>query len=529
MGGDRRTKAPAGRERRLVDVEQALEERSEELAAARGLVELEQGRYQELFELAPDAYLVTDASGRILEANRAAVTLLGLPHKALLGCLVSSLVAAEERKAFRRWFRELAGARGVLEAETRISNRKGARDVSLSIAPIRGPGAPVGFRWIVRDITARKQTEHELRTLTRELEQRAASRTQELELERARLDAIVEQMPAGLVIVNAAGEQVFMNRLAERLFENLRATDEAAFHRRYPATRLNGEPYPEADRPVARALRDGETTNAERVYFEDDEGGRILFEISAAPIRDSLGRITAAALTFHDLSERDAREQGEREFVANAAHELRTPIAAVLAAIEVLQAGAKDIPEDRDLFLGHIEREAGRLGRLAQALLVLARAQSEGESISPRLVELRPLLAAVAQTMDATGGVEIVVDCSDDLRVWSDPDLLEQALTGLASNAVANTSEGRVTLGARVVDSSIALEVTDTGRGIEPDEVERIFERFYRGRGVSPAGFGLGLAIVRQAAKTLDAEVEVDSQVGVGTTIRLRLPAKVPA
>jgi PAS domain-containing protein len=94
MGGDRRTKAPAGRERRLVEVEQALEARSEELEAARGLVELEQSRYRELFELAPDAYLVTDASGRILEANRAAVTLLGLPHRALIGRLVSSLVTA---------------------------------------------------------------------------------------------------------------------------------------------------------------------------------------------------------------------------------------------------------------------------------------------------------------------------------------------------------------------------------------------------------------------------------------------------
>jgi PAS domain S-box-containing protein len=526
---ERRKKAPAARERRLVEIEQALEAQSEELAAARGLVELEQGRYQELFELAPDAYLVTDASGWILEANRAAVTLLGLTHEELIGSLVSSLVPAEERAAFRRWFRELADARGVLEAETRIRSRAGARDVSLSIAPIRGPVAPVGFRWIVRDITAGKQTELELRTLTHELEERVASRTRELEHERARLDAIVEQMPAGLVIVNAAGEAVFMNRLAETLFENLRATGEAAFHRRYPGFRLNGEPYPETDRPATRALRDGETTHAERVYFEADDGARVLLELSAAPIRDNLGRINAAALTFHDLSERDAREQGEREFVANAAHELRTPIAAVLAAIEVLQAGAKEIPEDRDLFLGHIEHEAARLGRLAHALLVLARAQSEGESIRPRLVDLRTLLAAVAQTLDTGGGVEIVVDCPDDLRVWSDPDLLEQALTSLANNAAANTSEGRVTLAARVVDSSVALEVTDTGQGIDPTEVERIFERFYRGTGGGREGFGLGLAIVRQAAETLAAEVEVDSEVGVGTTIRLRLPAKVRA
>jgi PAS domain S-box-containing protein len=529
VAGERRRKAPPVRERRLAVLEQELESQSEELAAARGLVEVEQSRYKELFELAPDAYLVTDASGRVMEANHAAATLLGRSHELLIGRGVASLVQAEERGAFRRWFRELADARGVLETETRITSRTGGRDVSISIAPMRGPGALVGFRWIVRDITAHKQAELELRTLTVELEERASSRTGELEEERARLDAIVEQMPAGLVIANADGEAVFMNRFAEKLLENLRRTDEAAFHRRYPAFRLNGEPYPQTERPATRALRNGETTNAERVYFEAEDGSRVLFEISAAPIRDSVGNITAAALTFHDLSERDAREEGEREFVANAAHELRTPIAAVLAAIEVLQAGAKETPEDRDLFLGHIEREAGRLGRLAHALLVLARAQSAGDSIKPQIVELGPLLTDVAQTLETHRDVELLVACPNELRIWSNPDLLEQAISSLAGNAAAHTSVGRVTLAAHVVGSTVVIEVRDTGRGVEAADRERIFERFYRANGAGREGFGLGLAIVRQAAEALAAEVEVDSEVGVGTTVRLRLPAKLLA
>jgi PAS domain S-box-containing protein len=529
VAGEQRTKASADREPRLAEIEQELEAQREQLATARRLVEIEQSRYKELFELAPDAYLVTDASGRILEANHAAATLLGLSHELLIGRGVSSFVPAEERRTFRQWFGELADARGVHEMETRIASRIGERDVSISIAPMHRPGALVGFRWIVRDITAHKQAELELRTLTLQLEERVSSRTIELEEERARLDAIVAQMPAGLVIANADGEAVFMNRLAETLLSRIRKTDEAAFHRRYPALRLNGEPYPEAERPATRALRDGETTNAERMYFEAEDGSRMLFEMSAAPIRDSFGGISAAALTFHDLSEREAREQSEREFVANAAHELRTPIAAVLAAVEVLQAGAKKRPEDRDLFLGHIEREAGRLGRLAHALLVLARAQSAGDSIEPQLVDLCPLLTDVARTLDATGAVEVVVDCPNELRIWSNPELLEQAVTSLASNAVAHTSEGRVTLAAQVVDSTVALEVRDTGRGIEAADRDRIFERFYRANGAARDGFGLGLAIVRQVAQALASELEVDSEVGAGTTIRLRLPAKLVA
>jgi PAS domain S-box-containing protein len=529
VAGDRTTNAAAGRERRLAEIEQELGAQREELAAARGLVEVEQSRYKELFELAPDAYLVTDASGRILEANRAAGALLGRRQQALIGQVFSSFVPAKQRQAFLRQFRELDQARGVFETETSIESRMGVVDISISIAPVRKGDVLEGFRWIVRDITARTQAERELRSLTLELEERVSARTGELEEERARLNAIVEQMPAGLVIANADGEAVFMNRLAETLLGNLRRTDEAAFHRRYPAFRLNGEPYPETDRPATRALRDGQTTNAERVYFAAEDGSRILFEISAAPIRDGLGRITAAALTFHDLSEREAHEQSEREFVANAAHELRTPIAGVLAAIEVLQSGAKEKAEDRDLFLGHIEREAARLGRLAHALLVLARAQSQGDSIQPQRVELRPLLTDVAQTLDLHEGVEIAVDCPAGLGVWSNPGLLEQAVTSLASNAAANTSEGRVTLAARVVDSTVALEVRDTGPGIAEADRERIFERFYRSSGAGRDGFGLGLAIVRQVAETLAAEVEVDSEVGVGTTISLRLPGKLLA
>jgi PAS domain S-box-containing protein len=527
VAGQRRGNAPAVPERRLAELEQELETQSGELVAARGLVEIEQSRYKELFELAPDAYLVTDASGMILEANHAAATLLGLSHELLIGRSVASLVPSEERRAFRRWFRELADARGVLETQTSITRSTGRRDVSVSIAPIHGPSAPIGFRWIVRDITARTQAELELHNLTLELEGRVSSRTRELEDERARLDVIVEQMPAGLVIANADGEAVFTNRLAEELLESLRKTDEVAFHRRYSAFRLNGEPYPETERPVMRALRDGETTNAERVYFEADDGTRVLFEMSAAPIRDSLGHITAAALIFHDLSERNVREESEREFVTNAAHELRTPIAAVLAAVEVLQAGAKETPADRDLFLGHIEREAGRLGRLAHALLVLARAQAAGGLIEPQMVELRPLLTGVAETLDTHSGVEIAVDCPREFRIWSNSDLLEQAITSLASNAAANTSDGRVTLAARVVDSKVALEVRDTGRGIEAADRERIFERFYRANGAGGEGFGLGLAIVRQVAEALAAELEVDSEVGVGTTVRLRLHAEL--
>ncbi|HYZ19873.1 MAG TPA: PAS domain S-box protein [Gaiellaceae bacterium] len=498
------------------------------VAATRDLAEAREG-YRALFELAPDAYLVTDPSGRIVEANRAAQEMLSVSGRLLSGRSITSLVVQDLREAFSRRLEKLSGTEGVLETESCFETPRRTLDVSMSIAPIRKRGALTGFRWIVRDITARKQTERELRTLTFELERRVAERTHELEEERARLHAIVEHMPAGLLITDAEGEATFMNSQAQELLAGLRMTDDPRFPRRFPAIRLDGEPYPEGDRPSTRALLRGETTTAERLYFERDDGTRVLFEVSAAPIRDSIGRIIAAALTIQDVSGLERQEQSEREFVANAAHELRTPIAAVLSAVEVLQAGAKENTEDRDLFLGHIEREANRLARLAHTLLVLARAQAGHAGIKVELVELRPLLQDVADTIETQDAVEVAVECASDLRIWSDRDLLEQALTSLANNAVAYTSAGRVTLAASQADSTIALEVRDTGSGIEPEDRERVFERFYRSNRATHEGFGLGLAIVQQAAEALAAEIELDSDRGTGTTIRLRLSGKLRA
>jgi PAS domain S-box-containing protein len=506
-----------------------LAAQNQEVTLARRLIESEHSRYRALFELAPDAYLVTDPEGNILEANDAAEALLGVSRRSLIGKAVAGFTPAEGRKSFRRKFLKLAETRGVFETEARFASRARVFDVGISIAPIRKDGMLEGFGCIVRDITARKQAESELETLTVELERRVSERTQELDEERARLQAVVEQLPTGLVITNAGGQTAFMNRPAEELLAHLRRTDEAGFPGGFPAFRLNGEPYPEVERPSMRALNVGETTSAERLYFERVDGSRVLFEVSAAPIRDSHQRITAAAVTLRDLSDREGQERSEREFVANASHELRTPIAALLGAIEVLQAGAKEMPEERDLFLGHIEREAGRLGRLAHALLVLARAQAGARSIKLELVRLSPLLTDVAQVLVAHEDVEITVDCPSDLRVWSDHDLLEQAITSLAINAVTHTRQGRVVLAAHTNDSGLAIEVRDTGDGIKRRERRRIFERFYRPKGANRDGFGLGLAIVRQAADALGSQIEVESKVGVGTTVRLRLPAKLLA
>ncbi len=224
-----------------------------------------------------------------------------------------------------------------------------------------------------------------------------------------------------------------------------------------------------------------------------------------------------------------SRERAEREFVTNAAHQLQGPLAGIISAVEVLQAGAKDGPE-RDTFLGHIERESNRLARLTRALLTLARAQTGVETPRAEVVALEPLLSGVGAGLRPATGVAVQVSCPHDLAVVTNHELVEQALVNVADNAAKYTSEGQITLAARRLDGAVEIAVTDTGPGIPEEEQARVTERFYRGANALD-GFGLGFAIVRSAIRALEGELAIGAADGGGTvvTIGLRPAASIVA
>ena len=190
----------------------------------------------------------------------------------------------------------------------------------------------------------------------------------------------------------------------------------------------------------------------------------------------------------------------------------------------MLRTGAKDDPAARDEFLDVIARESDRLTRLTRALLVLARAELRAEP--PRLarVDVAPLLQQVAAALRARAGVGISVECAPTLSVSTDSDLLEQALSSVAANAVQNTDTGSVSLRGGRDNGSVVIEIADTGRGIAAANQGRIFERFYRA-GDDAGGFGLGLSIAYESVVALGGEITLDSSSATGTTVRIVLPA----
>jgi PAS domain S-box-containing protein len=201
--------------------EEELLQQNNELMTTRERVEAERRRYQELFEFAPDAYLVTTANGTIREANRAAVALLGVPQKSLIGMSLSLFVVDYARRTFRHDVGRLRQVDGPQEWEVRLQPHHGASfEAAITVVAIRDwSGMPSGLRWIVRDITARKQADEQIRALNTQLEQRVRERTALLEAANAaKDDALAHEHAARAIAEQALRErEAFMAIAAHEL------------------------------------------------------------------------------------------------------------------------------------------------------------------------------------------------------------------------------------------------------------------------------------------------------------------------
>lgn len=279
---------------------------------------------------------------------------------------------------------------------------------------------------------------------------------------------------------------------------------------------------------TAESIAAGNLT--ERVPGENErtEVGRL-----ARTLNMMLSRIETA-FTARLASERRLRasEQQLRQFVADASHELRTPIAAISAYAELFERGASDQKEDLERLLGGIRTETARMERLVADLLLLARLD-EGQPIERRSVNLVALSAEAVHTASTVGPEwPVTFEASEPVEIIGDAAKLRQVIDNLLGNVRAHTPAGT---SARVTverdNGEAIIRVADQGPGMQPEETQHVFERFHRvdpSRSRAHGGAGLGLSIVSAIVAAHHGTVEADSQLGAGSTFTVRLPLEAP-
>ncbi len=304
---------------------------------------------------------------------------------------------------------------------------------------------------------------------------------------------------------------------------------------------LTGDPTGRSLLEVVRHSELKEMLDAARDE-DDEEGGTIQGEIHVTGLkprhllvraRKLEGLASGVVAVFLDVTETRRLENLRREFVANVSHELRTPVTSIRSAAETLDGVLDTNPEFARRFVDIIDRNAQRLHALVEDLLDLSRIESRQFSLV--LASLSPLtvmehVLGLFSERAQRRSIDMVLNLPDGLpELRADRRALEHILSNLVDNAVKYAGEGRrVTLSASADESTVELVIADNGPGIDARHLPRLFERFYRvdaGRSRDLGGTGLGLSIVKHLVESMSGRVVVESELGKGTTFRVRLPA----
>ncbi len=367
----------------------------------------------------------------------------------------------------------------------------------------------------------------ELSDLARTLNETAAhldSTIRTLTDERNQSAAILRSMTEGVAVIDSDHRLVFCNE---------------AFCRSLSI----GGPTAEGQ-PIVEVIRQSDLLESIQKALAGNESARTefvigtlrarSFSVTAAPVRSD-GTIRGAVIVLHDITEIRRLERARRDFVANVSHEFKTPLTAIQGFAETLLAGAIDDAQNRVRFLEIIRKNSIRLGRLTDDLLKLS--QIEAGRLQ---LELRPL--AVADLIDPcveaarlqASPKQVVLEseyCPGLPRISGDIGSLQVVLQNLLDNAVRYTlAGGRVAVRVASQNGEIVISISDTGIGIPKADQERIFERFYRvdaARSRELGGTGLGLAIAKHLVEAHGGRIEVQSELGKGSTFSVHLPVQV--
>ncbi len=478
-------------------------------------------------ENSPVGMTLVAPDGRLLAVNRALCEMLGYSTEELRAKTFQEITHPDDLAADIELLQEtLAGKRSSYRIVKRYFHA-GGKIVwgDLSVSLLRDPdGRPIHFISQIIDVTA--QREYELRIA-------AANRL--IGHQRRMLEAVYDTVDVGLVLIDREGHYEGMNR-RHHDFMALAFPDGHGG----VAGQLGEVFQPDGttllareEMPTYRATR-GEEFDDQRIWVGADPITRRALSVSARTVHDPSGEFAGAALAYKDVTDFMRALEVKDEFVASVSHELRTPLTSILGHLEMLR-DRTDLPSDASEQVLIVERNALRLGHLVSDLLHVAQVRYGGVQIARTRVDLANLVRDALEAVRPIAGasdIDLLLEAPDSLPAMVDEQRMRQVVDNLVSNALKYSDPGstvRVRLAAS--DRRVVFEVADEGIGIEEAELDRLFTRFFRGRQAQQRmtpGTGLGLNIVKAIVEAHDGEVQVRSEVGVGSTFCVSFPLVAP-
>ena len=372
-----------------------------------------------------------------------------------------------------------------------------------------------------RDAVVFEQNELDsVRRVIRQLDEELIRLGSQIQQEAKRLDVVLGGMDEGLIVVDANEKLLLANPAACQMFDIEMPRD--------------------MGRPVWELIRHRSVERAISKAMKRDRPHQRIVELRGKPSKHLAVNATRlqdeesalVIVMFHDITDLHRLENVRREFVANVSHELKTPLASIQGFTESLLQGAMEDSEYNREFLQRILEQADRLNLLIQDMLALARVEAGEHPFDDTAVDVQQVVngcLAVQQASAESRQIELLnAPPQSPLSVQADEEGVRQILDNLLDNAIKYSDPGgRVEVGWELREEMVQLWVSDQGRGIPAESLDRVFERFYRvdkARSRELGGTGLGLAIVKHLAQAFEGDVWLTSTLGEGTTVCVSLP-----
>ncbi len=357
------------------------------------------------------------------------------------------------------------------------------------------------------------------------LAERLSHNIKEISSEKSKVEAIINNMSDGVIALDGRGRLIQINPAARELLGTLQVDKLSVGDSGITLLkRLLGA------EKVRRFVRQGKPLTAE--ISRDDPP--CVLQVKLAPFKEEKGRMNGTLVVMHDVTGERELARRQQEFVADVSHELRTPLTTVKSYVETLMDGAVEEPAVREKFLKVVEKETERMVSLVKDLLSLSQLDYSQVEWHKTEVELGELVQEVVEQCRQKADIELpeikVAVPPGLMPLYVDRGKVNQVFSNILNNAIRYTPpSGEIKISAGAEGEMVKILIADTGVGIPPEDLPRIFERFYRvekTRSRDFGGTGLGLPIARRVVEAHGGRIWIDSSPGVGTSVWFTLPGK---